>query len=212
MLSQKFKVFIILALPYILLTGCASSLAPRDWLPETAECDSVSYGGWLYVEYLPDSLIPDNIKSKAEFIPGIVLDSLEEIYDFSEIIHHSEGEYLTSDKNFVYVLSQKGKIDSIYYRQILYAELDICKKYASIYGGVSFLGLLSTISNGWFLIGTAPLWILTGFSTSIGESYRDSYKCREPDIDWWFYYRRFSRFPQGPPRSIGFYKIMPKIN
>lgn len=67
-------------------------------------------------------------------------------------------------------------------------------------GGVAawtLLGTLSTLSNGWGSILTAPLWLLTGTITGISAAHSaNSGDFQYPD-DPWPGLAKFARFPQG---------------
>ncbi len=66
-------------------------------------------------------------------------------------------------------------------------------------GGYVLLGTISTISNGWFLIFTAPMWI-------VGGSIATTLRTFEPIIDYperplWVFIP-FARYPQGLPPDL----------
>jgi hypothetical protein len=66
-------------------------------------------------------------------------------------------------------------------------------------GGLVLLGTLSTISNGAFLLFTAPMWIIGGSIATGARSF-------EPIVDYpkrdWGHLAPFARYPQGMPRGI----------
>ncbi len=62
------------------------------------------------------------------------------------------------------------------------------------------LGTLSTISNGWLLLITAPMWILGG-SISVGNESRAA-QGRSPALSW-EELAPYARFPQGMPEGVG---------
>ena len=61
------------------------------------------------------------------------------------------------------------------------------------------LGTLSTLSNGWFLVFTAPMWIIGGTIAAISRSY-------DPIIDYpdklLKQFVPFARYPQGLPPDL----------
>jgi len=67
---------------------------------------------------------------------------------------------------------------------------------------ITLLGTLSTISNGFGLIITAPLWLITGVVTGVATSTDanngDYMYPEEP----WLGLAKFARFPQGLPRNV----------
>ncbi|MEP7226796.1 MAG: hypothetical protein ABI785_05505 [Gemmatimonadales bacterium] len=74
--------------------------------------------------------------------------------------------------------------------------------YAAQKGPVALwtvLGTLSTISNGWFLIFTAPMWIVGG-SLSVGSESRAPER-KSPQLGWEDL-ASYARFPQGMPEGV----------
>jgi len=74
--------------------------------------------------------------------------------------------------------------------------------YAAQKGAVTtwaVLGTLSTISNGWFLIFTAPMWIIGG-PLAVGSESRAPER-KSPPLAWGEL-AAFARFPQGMPEGI----------
>jgi hypothetical protein len=68
--------------------------------------------------------------------------------------------------------------------------------------GWTTLGTLSTISNGFGLMLTAPLWIITGTVTGIMAASRANNGDYHYPEDPWPGLRKFARFPQGLPQGI----------
>ena len=70
---------------------------------------------------------------------------------------------------------------------------------ASNMGDYVFLGTLSTVSNGWFLFVTAPMWIIGGSIASVSRSF-------DPVIDYpskpLTDFAPFARYPQGLPPDL----------
>ena len=162
----------VLSLLIFIIGGCAHSYAPNRWLPDTDQIQTEAYGGWLTIDYEPQN------------------DKTIEI----------RGEYLTSDTSNVYVL-----YDSLYIvpkLKITDAVLEIDDKNTSEYDGWTILGTASTLSHGWFLGFTFPMWLATGISASSGESFRDRYSEDHPDESYWIQIIKYSRFPQGLPDNI----------
>ena len=66
-------------------------------------------------------------------------------------------------------------------------------------GGYVLLGTVSTISNGWFLVLTAPMWL-------IGGSIAASCRTYEPIMDFpaepLMHFVPYARYPQGLPPDI----------
>lgn len=79
------------------------------------------------------------------------------------------------------------------------------------FGLWTFGGTISTISNGYYLIFTAPFWLLTGIPATVGESSRDRYDEENPDSSFWISIQKFARFPQGLPEDIVLKNLKSKI-
>jgi hypothetical protein len=82
--------------------------------------------------------------------------------------------------------------------------------YAAQTGGLTgwaVLGMISTISNGGFLIFTAPMWIVGGSLAVGGESHAP--ERRHPPLSW-VELAPFARFPQGFPAGMELTTLQPK--
>jgi hypothetical protein len=170
----------IILISAILFNGCATTYAPDNWLPDTPDVTQNVYGGWITVITEPDSLYPN-----------------EKWMQYG-------GELISLDDNDIYLL-----YDSLYQipkKKIRNSTLELDEKNATVYGVWTFLGTLSTISNGKFLIITAPLWLLIGIPATVGESVRDRYEMEEPTQEYWDSINKFARFPQGTA-NIDLYSI-----
>jgi len=170
----------------ILFSGCATTYAPSGWLPDTDEIQKEAYGGWMTLFVNPDSLNDEDYYLQ---------------YDV---------EFISSDKNNVYLLADslyiipKEKIDS--------GVLEIDDKNSLEYGLWTFGGTLATISNGAYLIFTAPIWLLVGIPSATGESYRDRYEYEKGKTDtlYWEDIQKYARFPQGLNNEIDLRALIPK--
>lgn len=176
---------LIYSLSLLLLTGCATTYAPSDWLPDTDEIPNQAYGGWMTVITKPDTINSD-----------------EEQFQYG-------GEFISTDDSNVYLL-----YDSVYIipkTNILKATLELDQKSSTVYGLWTFGGVLSTISNGAYLIITAPIWLLTGIPVTAGESGRDRYELQNPDFSYWNSVQKFARFPLGLPDNVELKDLKPKM-
>jgi hypothetical protein len=169
MLSRKF-VFLNL----FLLLSCASVSIPESKkLPTPTELPRYPYGAFIAV------------RVKDRFI---------------------NGEILGVEGNTLYVLTKDDKILSIPKDKVRYYNVIECKfDYTGVWQAIGMLGLsgLGAVSsifvNGWLVIISGPLWLLTG---SIGGLYivfsnPDCY----PEVEW-DKLIRYSRYPQGIPQEI----------
>lgn len=161
----------LLLISYLLLTGCAASYAPDNWLPDTQDVPQNIYGGWITLVTEPDTSNPE-----------------EKWMQYS-------GEFISSDESNIYLL-----YDSLYQipKHIISSSLlELDEKNATTYGFWVFLGTISTISNGYYSAITAPLWLAAGIPSAVGESVRDRYEEEPPTQEYWDSINKFARFPQG---------------
>lgn len=114
--------------------------------------------------------------------------------------HHGliSGELISLMNDTVFV-ADTAALHGVASADIISARLATYNAAHSNIGAFAFFGTISTISNGAFLIFTAPMWIIGGTIASIIRSY-------EPIID---YPKRpltdfspYARYPQGLPSGL----------
>jgi hypothetical protein len=93
-----------------------------------------------------------------------------------------------------------GHIEVLARPQVASALVVVHQTHQSAYAVWTVLGTLSTITHGFFLVLSAPVWIATGVTTSISESRRA--RLTYPDPARWEDLRPYARFPQGLPPGI----------
>ena len=165
------SLYVIILISLGLFAGCASTYAPDNWLPDTPDVPQNVYGGWITLITEPDSLNPE-----------------EKWMQYS-------GEFISLDESNIYLL-----YDSLYQipkSKITNSTLEIDEKNATTYGLWVFGGVISTLSHGYYSAITAPLWLLFGIPSAVGESVRDRYEEDEPTQEYWDSINKFARFPQG---------------
>lgn len=179
-------------LPLLLLAvlaavgGCASTGAPKDWLPEATEATRDPYGAWIAAEF-----------------PGPQQDLL------------LEGEFLAVDRDSLYVLSGYVPLDDpiVSVPLVLVEKAKIAHfdpQMARVNGWV-LAGSLSTLSHGLGAGITLPLWVIMGSALAGGHSRTplENY----PNLTW-EELRVYARFPQGPPpgmRKLGLHPRRPLL-
>jgi len=164
----------------VLLAACVSNPAPSGWLPPAEIAAREAYGGWIVVDTTKDSRTGWH---------GVGSEAQAEI----------AGELIAVDPDTVFVMSGRGLVAmpaSLVRRATLFS-------YDAHWGQLAtwgFVGTLSTLSNGAFLILTAPLWIIASTSAAASRSRAPMVELAERG-DRWAELRRYARFPQGmPPR------------
>jgi len=159
----------VLLLLALFFFSCATTQAPRGWLASSDKTQTDVYGGWFEIKYSSAS------KVKAPTV--------------GELIAISEDSIFIADQTF----------HAIARNDIKSARLVIYKSNSEGMGGLVALGTVSTISNGFFLIFTAPMWIIGGSIAAGARSY-------EPIVDYpkkeLSSFMPFARYPQGLPLGI----------
>lgn len=125
-----------------------------------------------------------------------------------------DGELIAVANESVYVM-----IESL----VVFPRTDIwdikLTRFEQEHGGLAMwtvTGTLGTISHGFFLLGTMPLWIISG-SISTGNASREPivHPRSEDGIPISVYQLRplamYARFPQGLTRSIDRSKLCPRV-
>jgi hypothetical protein len=162
---------VIMAAALVVVTGCGSAPpGPEGWLPDVQDVPKDPYGGWIEVKYAAE----DSGRYRVE------------------------GELLAIDGESLY-LDDEGVPRSVPLDSIISARLGSCDPHSGAVGGIAFFGVLSTLSNGGFLILTAPAWIAVGAGGS--ASLADAAIIKSKSADW-DEFRMFARFPQGMPPGM----------
>ncbi len=163
-----------LLFPLLLLAvgGCASSGAPKGWLPVPGESGPDPYGGWITIEY-------------------------------GEPPNTLAGEFLCVDFDSLYVLVDHAGADAevdciptadVVEARIAYFDAQVGQAAAAVAGGA-----LASVSHGFYVLISAPVWLVIGGSMAGVHSYAPL--ADYPDHDWEVL-RRFARFPQGVPVGL----------
>jgi len=105
------------------------------------------------------------------------------------------GELIAISEDTVFVAD--STLHAVVSTDILSARLAIY--HASSMGGYVFLGVLSTLSNGGFLIFTAPMWLIGGSTAASSRSHDPIIDYPDKTLDE---FTRFARYPQGLPSSL----------
>lgn len=193
MLSKRMK-FCLFTLLIMLLSGCSSINAPYGWLPDNPDSNNLNNGGWLYIE----------INKSAKNVTFLDMDSSMKSITGIETL---AGEFISYENNNVYLMSRNNKLCIIPIKEIRYSCLELTEKNTGAIVGLGLLGTISTISNGWFLIFTAPVWLITTIASAASEASRDNYCENYPKNNYWHNINKFSRFPQGVPKDVDLRKL-----
>lgn len=159
----------ILVAAFAVTTACVSSTAPKGFLPTPRQAQHDAFGGWIELRFVDVG-----------------------------VDRTMDGELIAVSNDSVWVLGSTSA-RSIPTTAVTEGRLT---GYASGAGGVgaaTVLGVLSTISNGWFLVFTTPMWVIGG---SIAASRESRAPVREVGQLRWSALRPFARFPQGFPVGV----------
>ena len=159
--------------------ACAGSSAPKEWLPKPVEAQATAYGGWIELTH----------QSSAK--PRL-----------------TEGELIAVSADSVWVLSDSQGV-VIPTSAVGKGKLTVYAAQTGTLRAWTVLGALSTLSNGGFLIFTAPMWIIGGSIATGGESRAAERK--HPPLTW-TELAPFARFPQGMPEGVELTALRPKKN
>lgn len=75
-------------------------------------------------------------------------------------------------------------------------ELELYPSKASDTAIWTGVGTASTLTHGWFLVLSAPIWLITGITSTVSASKEGTVVLEQPDLDL---LRQYARFPQGMP-------------
>jgi hypothetical protein len=149
--------------------ACGGNPAPNGWLPAPREAQTAAYGGWIEVDYTEGQ---SRRLAKGELIAASA-DSIWVLGDSQAVVVATSG--VESGKLYAYA-PQLGDVT-----------------------GWTLAGIVSTISNGVFLIFTAPAWLVTGGFAGQSEA-RAARRTSPPRA--WAELAMFARFPQGLPEGL----------
>jgi hypothetical protein len=173
----------------LLLAACVANPAPSGWLPPAEVAAREAYGGWIVAETAPDALKGVYVTGTAGGWTGV------------------EGELIAVDPDTVFVLREAALV-ALPKTAVRNAQLFA---YDAQWGGLAWwgvIGTLSTISNGGFLLLTAPLWIITSTATTASRSRAPRVELAEQG-DRWAVMRLYARFPPGLPPGLDRQSLRP---
>ncbi len=105
-----------------------------------------------------------------------------------------EGELIAADATALHVLDA-DRLASIAAAEIDRVTVRVLPNSSGSVAGAMVLGTISTVSNGYFLVFTAPLWIISGIAAWNVASTRSSEVATPADPAL----PAYARFPQGMP-------------
>lgn len=110
------------------------------------------------------------------------------------------GELLAVDRDTVYLLIADSLVHGVPLDSVRQATIAWYRDHAGDLALWTTLGTLSTISNGFFLLLTAPAWLITGSVATAIES--RAALVRVPGQTDWVTARTYARYPAGLPPDL----------
>ena len=159
----------------LLLTGCAHSTAPKDWLPRAVDAAQEAHGGWILLRLAGDS-------------------------------QEHEGELIAIGPDSLFVLESDG-CRGYAHAQVRHAVLTGYDSEAGRLAGWTVMGSVLTLSHGYGLVISLPLWILVGTASTISQSTAGRVSVTPTS---WEEARKYARFPQGLPEELDRASLAPR--
>ena len=165
--------------PLVVLVACGGNPAPSGFAPAPEEAVRDVYGGWIQVT------IPVGRRETM-----------------------LSGELLAARTDTLWILPDTGHgAVAVATSAVKSGQLVAYRSDGGKVSGLTALGVLSTISNGAFLILTAPAWLITG--AVAGSSEYSAQLRKVPRLEWTDL-AAYARFPAGLPPGIDLAEIRPK--
>jgi hypothetical protein len=152
----------------VIVSGCSfHTTAPKGWLPTAVEAQREAYGGWI----------------KLDFNMGVQPKTVQ-------------GELIAAAPDTVYVLTS----DSLVVVPTTSVTAGTLTAYDAQHGALrlwTILGTVSTLSHGFVLILSAPVWGIAGLNATASASKAPRVESTDPSL-----LRMYARFPQGLPPGL----------
>ncbi len=165
---EELVIICLCILPAAFALRCASARAPRGWLPDAKQAQQETYGAWIWVEYSRGSA-----KETAE------------------------GELIAVKPDSIFILTQAFAQDTLV--AIAESEIELGRLTAydakdRLLAGWTAVGSLTTLSHGFGLLATLPLWVVSGSIATVAQSFAP---IEELPVESWDDLKKYARFPQG---------------
>jgi hypothetical protein len=151
----------------VIAGGCFHTTAPKGWLPTAVEAQREAYGGWI----------------KLDFYVGVTPNAVH-------------GELIAASHDSVHVLTS----DSLVVVPTASVIAGTLTAYDAGHGALrlwTIVGAVSTVSHGFALILTAPVWIVGGSYATASASKAPRVESTDTSL-----LRMYARFPQGLPPGL----------
>jgi hypothetical protein len=161
------------------ICGCAPVHAPRAMHPPVERLERFVYGGWAELDVRQNG-------SRWTL----------------------RGELIAVDSGSV-VIMVGDSARRIEMSEIDYASVDLHDRDGGDIAAWTALGALSTLSHGWFLVFTAPMWLVGGTASAVAAGNSGFESENVPRARWWRERAPYARFPQGTPPGLVLESLKP---
>lgn len=145
---------------------------------------------------LDRTTVPGHVDTSAtiDTVPVRGFEVAVEVADGSSV----EGELLAVDQEAIWVLTERGPLPLLRsnVREVL---VQLREHSGTELGGWTAAGTFSTLSHGFWLIFSAPIWLLAGIPVSVDEILASRETAQSGSFELLY---QFARFPQGPTPSM----------
>lgn len=164
-----------------LLAGCATRHAPREWLPYAEQVQREAYGGWIRLELG---------EGASAAIVG--------------------GELLAVSPDTIYTL-RDSTVRATSTAAVTRAVVEYYDPRSKELAQMTLAGTLLTFSHGWWLVLTAPLWVIVGSASTGALSHDGQVTLKSAqqararsgsNVVTWKDLALHARFPQGMPPAL----------
>jgi hypothetical protein len=156
---------------FAVFCSCALTRAPQGFLENPYNLQAEVFGGWIELDCFTGSHTNPRM--------------------------HLAGELLALSPDSLFMVDEA--LHAIALSHIINARLESYLSNADAMAGLVILGMVSTLSNGFALIFTAPMWLIGGSISASSRSYEPILEYPKHD---WNRFSQFARYPQGLPDKI----------
>lgn len=199
MFGHRVKIILLISTLHF---SCATTTAPGGWLPTSEHCATDLFGGWVSVEYKDGTAF---LRADGELIAV----EKDRIFVFAQNrkLVEKQTPFDTPAKSLDEKREAHSELIEIPTQAVLHANLRCYDPESGKLGLWTIAGTVSTISHGFVLLLSAPIWILGG--SLAAASHARSSELVFPDKRW-DELSIYARFPQGLPPELDQSLLRPK--
>ena len=115
----------------------------------------------------------------------------------------AEGELISVEPTELRVLDWRAGLPAVHLRRLPFAVIATADLYTygseGGFGAWGALGALSTVSHGFWLVFSAPIWLIT---SGIAAAIESGHVAHRYPGEGWSVFAQWARFPQGMPPQL----------